>query len=564
MLQTLEVRDFILIERLVLELEPGFNVITGETGAGKSIIIGALELVLGGRARADMVRPGAKRAEVEALFDLGDHLEREAGEALLARLAEADIPFEGELVIRRVINDGGRSRAYLNGRLCTVAQLQAVAVELADVTSQHESVALADPGRHVDYLDRYGRLLDARHGVAEIVDALAEVNARIAELVEHEKSRAEREGYLRYQLEAIGKVDPQPDERDTLEAELSRLKHTERLSELTQHVALALDGATETAEGIVDIVGRLVGELTRAAELDTSLEPLAGELDELWTRLRDVARDTLRYAERLEADPSRLETIQARTFQLDRLLRQHGPTIDDVLGAQARLEAELQAFDDAETERPTLETRRQELTAEGSQLAGALSARRKREAKRLSRAISQRLGELGMGAARVMVTVAPSELGRKGIDRVQFLIAPNKGSEPRPLGRIASGGELSRALLALKQALGASEGPRGGIQVFDEVDTGVGGETADKIGRAIAAIAQQRQVLCITHLAAIAAYADAHFVVRKSDGEELTTSAIDRVDRRRRAEELARMLTGARATKNSIAAARDLLRSCAA
>ncbi|MEM1034488.1 MAG: DNA repair protein RecN [Myxococcota bacterium] len=585
MLQTLEVRDFVLIEHLVLELEPGFNVITGETGAGKSIIIGALQLVLGGRARADMVRRGAHQATVEAQFDLSPQfdLSRSGDETHGLRWREKlealGVAIDGELVVRRVVTAAGRSRAYVNGRLCTVQQLQSLAVELADVTSQHESVALADARRHVDYLDAYGQLMDARAGVAALVDELVDVQSRLESLVARERTRVDREGFVRYQLEAIDKVDPQPGERRSLEAELGRLKHVARLAELSRHVAAVIEGGLadggDDTTALVDQVGRLVGALGEAAALDPSVAPIATELDELWTRLREVGRDTARYAERLEADPDRLDAVQARTFALDRLQRQHGPTLADVLDTRQRLADELEQLASAETERPQLERRRDALRADGAARAERLSRHRKREAKRLSQAISQQLGALGMGEARVTVSVDPSDLSRTGIDRVQFLIAPNRGEDPRPLGRIASGGELSRALLALKRALcvdpapadarpGSVRAPRVGIQVLDEVDTGVGGETADKIGAAIAAIARQRQVLCITHLASIAAYADAHFVVRKQSSTKTTTSAITKVDRKRRAEELARMLTGARATKNSLAAARDLLRASAA
>jgi DNA repair protein RecN (Recombination protein N) len=595
MLIALEIKNFILIESLELVLEPGFNVITGETGAGKSIIIGALEAVLGGRARADMVRPGAKQAEIEALFDV------RGSERIRAQLEASDIPCEGELVVRRVIYDGGRSRAYLNGRLCTLGEVSALALELADITSQHESVALADPGRHLDYLDRHARLLEARGGLGVIVDELGSVVARIADLVHKEKGRAEREGFLRYQLETIEKLRPQAGELEELDAELGRLKHGDRLSQITTKVAAGLDGAYAGAddESPGDALGRLVSELREAARLDPQLGVMADELDYCWGRLREVAREVARYAERLDADPARLDEVQERIFQLERLMRQHGPTLAAVLEAERRLAAELAELEGMHTALPALESQRGQLFDKAARMAKRLSKRRHQAAADLGEAISAQLAELGMGKARVVVDVTPAHcsagssagsssagsssagsstqgprgelsvdgarLGRDGIDRVQFLIAPNRGMEPRPLGRIASGGELSRALLALKRALAQSDHAGSeaqcGIQILDEVDTGVGGETADRIGRAIADISRGRQVLCITHLAAIAAYGDAHFVVHKHDDEAATTSAITRIDGEARAAELARMLTGTRATKTSLAAARDLLQS---
>ena len=574
MLSELRVHNFILIESLELHLEPGFNVLTGETGAGKSIIVGALGLVLGGRARADMVRPGAKEACVEALFDLG------SAPALRARLEEMGVPIEDELVVRRVVLKTGRSRAYLNGRICTITELSMLATELADVTSQHESVALTDPSRHLAYLDRYGRLGDARSALAAIVDELMAVRAELTRLHEQERGRAEREAFLRFQLDAIDEVDPQADELAQLDRERGRLKHAGRLGELTTRVA----GGLDDEGGLCDRLGRIASDLRGAAELDAELEPYAVELDDCWSRLQDAARDVGRYAESVAADPERLGQVQERLFLLEELMRKHGPTLADVLDTRHRIDDELRILAGAEAAMPALHAKRRELLDEAAIAARKLSKRRHRAAKRLGEAISTELAHLGMGSAKVVVDVQPlaksddapvvtvgkgreARLSREGIDRAQFLIAPNRGLEPQPLARIASGGELSRALLALKRALGALEHERHqedasravGVQVFDEVDAGVGGDTADKIGRAIAGIARHRQVLCITHLAAIAAHADAHFVVEKHDDGEITATSISEVADEARVAEVARMLTGAKVNGPAKRAAEELL-----
>jgi DNA repair protein RecN (Recombination protein N) len=573
MLTALCVRDFVLIDNLELRLEPGFNVLTGETGAGKSIVVGALALVLGGRARAELVRPGAREAVVEAMFEA-------AGAGAIERLLErAGIPFEGELLVRRVVQRNGRSRAYLNGRLCTVAELTALGPMLADVTSQHESVALTDARRHIDYLDRYADLLQARDELGELVDELMALGRKLASLREKERSRHEREAFLRFSLEAIRGLAPRPGELGELKSERSRLKHASQLGEMTGRAATALEGDG----GLCDQLGSASSTIAGAAALDQDLEPLSRELDDCWSRLREVARALSRYAERVEADPARLEEVQDRVFRLEGLLRQHGPEIEDVLDAAARMEKEIDEILGAEALLPEIEGQRAQLHAKAATRARKLSRRRREVAERLGQAISSELSELGMGSARVLVEVSQPEgdgaelavdgarLGRDGVDRVQFLIAPNRGAEPRPLGRIASGGELSRALLALKRALGENEalaaghGARVGVQVFDEVDSGVGGDTALRIGRAIADIARHRQVLCITHMASIAAFADAHFVVTKSDGDgALTTSAIARVDGDARTREIARMLTGAGFTPASKRAAQELLAVAAA
>ncbi len=570
MLLLLHVRDFVLIDNLELRLEPGFNVLTGETGAGKSIVIGALDLVLGGRASGDLVRAGATEAVIEALFDAAD------APGLAARLERAGIPVGDELLVRRIVHKSGRSRAFVNGRLCTIAELSALAPLLADVTSQHESVALTDPRRHVEYLDRYADALPLRDELAGLVEELTGLLEHIALLRQRERGRAERESFLRYQLGVVDELDPRPDEIDALRQERSRLKHAGKLADVTAAAARELDGDG----ALCDRLGALTASLASTTSLDATLEPWAAELDDCWSRLRELCRELRRYAERTQADPARLEQVQDRIYRLEELLRQMGPTLEDVLGARARIASELDELTNVEARLPELDERRSRLHEQASKLARKLSRRRREMASRLGAAISHELEELGMGAARVVVDVAPSKgeasdlsvdgarLGRHGIDRVQFLIAPNRGSEPKPLAKIASGGELSRALLALKRALGAhdvassDDGDGGrpiGIQVFDEVDSGVGGDTAARIGRAIADIARHRQVLCITHMAAIAAYADAHFVVTKTHHDACSTSEIARVEGEARVREVARMLTGNKLTASSKRAARELL-----
>ena len=594
MLVALRVQNFVLIDDLELRLEPGYNVLTGETGAGKSIVVGALSLVLGGRASADAVRPGASEAEVEALFDV------RGSEALAAVLEARGISAGGELVIRRVVHANGRSRAYLNGRLCAVGELGELAPELADIVSQHEGVALADARRHIDYLDRFARLTAERSALGEQVSELSAVLDELSAVLTMERSRAEREAFLRFQLDTINALAPEQGELEALATERSRLKHADSLCRVTSAAADRLDTGDEA---LCDELGRLVSDLGKAADLDSTLAATAQEVEDAWLRLREAARELAAYAERLEVDPARLEEVQERMFKLEGLLRQHGPRIEDVLAARARIAGEMDDLASGRSRIPDLERRRDELLAVASERARALSAARRRAARALGAAITAELSALGMGKARVSVEVTPAarqmrdadgvgasgesgglsvdgaRLSRSGIDVVQFLIAPNKGSPPRPLGKIASGGELSRALLAIKRALGGYEClvepgalaadavPQRtgspvravGVQVFDEIDTGVGGATADRIGRSIADIARYRQVLCITHLAPIAAYADAQLVVTKRDDGAQSRSEIARVEGKARVSELARMLAGDKATGATERAARELL-----
>ncbi|KYF73952.1 DNA repair protein RecN [Sorangium cellulosum] len=560
MLVALRVKNFILMDALELRLEPGFNVLTGETGAGKSIVVGALSLVLGGRASAEQIRPGADEAEIEALFDV------RSSDRAMAMLDAAGIASGGEVVVRRVVQATGRSRAYLNGRLCTAGELQALAPELADVASQHESVALTDPSTHLGYLDRFGRLVPARSELAADVAELEALTAQLRAARELERGRGEREAFLAFQLQAIDALSPRPGELADLAAERNRLRHAGRLHDITRRAASRLD---QGDDAMCDELARLASELQAAAEIDPALDPVARAVDACWTELSEAARQIARYAERAEADPDRLSEIEDRMYRLEGLLRQHGPTIEDVLATRARLAGELEQLAGVESHVADLERRRDALLAVAAERARKLSVKRRKAGEKLGVAISGELAELGMGGARVVVDVAPhggdraelvvdgARLGQDGIDRVEFLISPNKGIEPRPLRRIASGGELSRALLALKRVL-AECGPAG-LYVFDEVDSGVGGAVADKIGRAIGDVARHHQVLCITHLAPIAAFADAHFVVAKENAGGIAKSSVARVDKKDRIAEVARMLSGAKVTGASLKAATELI-----
>jgi DNA repair protein RecN (Recombination protein N) len=560
-LLALRVRNFILMDALELRLSPGFNVLTGETGAGKSIVVGALSLVLGGRASAEHVRPGETEAEVEALFDVSE------AEGIRARLEASDVySDDGQLVLRRVVQSNGRSRAYMNGKLCTAGELAALAPDLCDIASQHESVALANPGTHLFYLDRFAKLANARGALAAEVLALEGLVADIKKTLEDERTRGEREAFVTFQLQEIDAVAPRPGEHEELLAERHKLRHTEKLSALVSGASARLD---QEEENLCDAVAKLVKDVRSAADIDASLASVADRFEAAYGELVDVARDLGRYAERVEADPSRLHDVEERLYRLEGLLRRHGPTLDDVLAARDRLAADLARMQGAQSRLTDLQAQRDAVLAKTAAQAKKLSARRKEAAERLARSISNELAELAMGGARVLVDVAPlggdkgdlsvdgARLSRDGIDRVEFLIAPNKGMDPKPLGRIASGGELSRALLALKRVL-AEHGPAG-LYVFDEVDAGIGGAVADKIGRAIADVAKYHQVLCITHLAPIAAFAETHFVVSKESAGSVTKSAVRRVDGKERTAEIARMLAGAKVTSAALQAASELL-----
>jgi DNA repair protein RecN (Recombination protein N) len=566
----LSVRNFVLLERLAFELDAGFNVITGETGAGKSMLVGALSLVLGGRAHPEVVRSGADEAEVEALFEVS------RGSRAAARLEAAGLPTEGELVIRRVVQPAGagarnetRSRAYVNGRLCTATQLTEIAADLCDIASQHESVSLTDPATHLDYLDAFGTLNATREDLAAQVDALSELVAELEIVTASERGRVEREDFLRWQIREIDDLDPREGEEADLEHERARLRHAERLQGATRRAA---DRLYEGENAVCDELARLAAELEQASGIDGSIAPHARVVETARAELADAARALARYAEGVEANPERLVEVEERSFRLQKLNRKHGPTTREVLAHRAGLSRELDAFASATERVAELETRKVGLALRAAASARALSRKRREAADALADAIGSELSQLGMGRARVVVDVtsnsAPASasealvvdgarLTRAGVDRVEFLIAPNRGEEPRPLRKIASGGELSRALLALKRVL-ADQGPAG-TYVFDEVDAGVGGAIAEVIGRAIGDIARHRQVVCITHLPQIAALADTHFVVDKSELRGRTHATVRRLSAAERVEEIARMIGGIKVGESARRAAAEML-----
>jgi len=560
MLTHLRVRRFAIIDQLEVAFGPGLNVVTGETGAGKSILVSALQLVLGAKARPEMVRTGAERAEVEALFDI-----REDG-AARSRLLAMGIEDE-ELVVRRVVEAEGRTRAYVNGKLATAAQLAELAAGLVDISSQHQHHTLADSGTHLGFLDGFAGLGRERAELAERWRTWVAARTLADEADAAARARGDREDLLRFQLSEIGKLAPKPGEEELLAEQIGRLRHGAQLAGLTTRAEEALYSGEAD---VVGQLGRIVADLESGARVDPALAPLAEQLAGARAEVEDVGRELGRYGRTLRADPERLAELEERQHQLRRLARKFGGTLTEALAYREVAQAELDALGGAEERAGVLRAAADAALAEVTVLARAISARRHAEAAQLGAAITEELASLGMGEARVEVAVAVEErpgevlvdggrLGATGFDRVEFLIATNRGEAPRPLRKVASGGELSRALLALKRVL-AAQGPVG-LYVFDEVDTGVGGAVAEVIGRKLHEVSQHHQVLCITHLAQIAVYADTHFQVRKEVVDDRTRSAVRLLTAGERDDEVARMVGGIHVGEGTRRAAREMIRA---
>lgn len=559
MLSALRIRNVAVVESAEISFEPGLTVVTGETGAGKSILVTSLLLALGARGSADLVRAGADRAEVEALFDLRDDA------ALRARLAAMDLPDGDEVVVRRTITAQGRSRATVGGALVTAAQLQALGTGLLDITSQHEHHSLSDPDTHLATLDAWIARPELVDAVRVAVDEARRAAAALAELRAQVATQGERSDLLRFQLAELTQVDPKPGELEALDEEVGRLRHSARLAGITSRADASLSGRERS---VCAELARIEAEVLSAAALDGSLAPLARQLSSARIELDDAAHELARYASRLDRDPDALPRAEERLAALKRLVRRHG-SLEAALATRASLEAQLELLDDAGLHLDRLEREAKAALDAAGRAAHELSVLRRERASALGRAIGAELADLGMGGAVVRVEVSAlsptdgdlahggARLGPRGIDRVELLVAPNPGEPPRPLARIASGGELSRALLATKRVL-AGLGPVG-TYVFDEVDTGVGGAVAESIGRKLAAVARHHQVICVTHLPQIAAFGQAHLHVSKHVEGDRTLSRVAALSRAERVEELARMLGGRKVGAAARAAAKELL-----
>lgn len=603
MLLCLRVSHFAIIDQLEVEFGPGLNVVTGETGAGKSILVSALQLVLGGKARAEVVRTGAQSAEVEALFDVSDDpcvmtRLREMGIPNLQDPAENGqaLPTDGpcELVLRRVISKNGRSRAYINGRMASASQLAGLAAGLCDISSQHEHHTLVDSASHIRYLDAFAGLNESRSAMADSYRHVVACDQKVNDVQQAGRDRLEREDLLRFQVQEIQKLGLKPGEERQLQEERDRSRNCERLGQLTGGAEEALYAADEA---LCQRLARVIHMVQEATTMDRTLSPVGEQLEAAQVQLEDAARELGSYAGSINRDPARLADVEDRLHALSRLKRKYGDSVEAILAHGERARSELDDLDQSEARLEALDKALQEAQESAGKLANQLSRARRRAGKRLGAEITKELASLSMGDAAIRVDVlnigglpTPStsshaansaksdgaasretgvglsvqgaRLTANGIDRVEFLIAPNRGEAPQPLHKVASGGELSRAMLAIKRVL-AGVGP-GGLYVFDEVDSGVGGAIAEVIGRKVKEVSNHHQVLCITHLPQIAAFADNHFHVRKDVQGGRTCSRIDELNKTQQQEEIARMLGGIKITKNTRAAARDMLQEAVA
>ncbi|MBZ4416769.1 DNA repair protein RecN [Myxococcus sp. RHSTA-1-4] len=551
MLLGLRISNVAVIEEVEVAFGAGLTVLTGETGAGKSILVDALGLLLGGRADADVIRAGCEEASVEGVFARTP--------ALGMRLEELGLPDLGEeVLVRRVLGRTGRGKVYVNGALVTVGVLSKLTRGTVDIAGQHEHVSLFDPGLHRVLLDRYGSLDEVLANYFGEYSALREVDARMNALGGDEAKVRERAEFLRFQLDEITRLDPEAGEDARLDAERKRLGSAEKLKRHASEAELLVAGEEQSA---VETVSRALGLVHDAVKSDAMLTPVAQALSTALSELEEAQRRLNRYVEGLESDPSRLADVEERLDALKRLCRKHGTHLDGLLKKRGEIEAELGTLENRQEVLEELAEERRRVEERARKAAMVLSRKRAQSAVEFSAQVREGLGGLAMGKAAFEVRVTPGETLRPdGADEVEFFFSANPGEPPRPLAKVASGGEASRLLLALKRALADSDGC--GCYVLDEADAGVSGAIADVVGRMIKEVSSHRQVLCITHLPQVAAYADAHLLIRKGLKAERTVSEVVVLEAgAERTRELARMMSGVEVTREALGAAEALVRS---
>jgi DNA repair protein RecN (Recombination protein N) len=541
MLTQLTIRNFALIECLGLEFGEGFNVLTGETGAGKSILIDAIAAALGARVGAEVVRTGAERASVEAAFEVSP-----AAASPLADWAE-----EGAIILAREISRSGRSVFRLNGRMCTASTVREVAAALIDLHGQHEHQSLLATERHADYLEGWagGELLANRRRAAQCATALRETRAAIAELRRNERELAQKVDLYRFQVEEIDAAELQPEEEQALDADRLLLASAEKLH---AGAGVALATLAQGEPCAADMLATAAVELGNLTAIDARLAPVAELVESAAVAAQEAARELRRYHESVEFNPERLQQVMERIELLRRLKRKYGDSAAEILAYRDRVAGELQSIEQVGKQEEDLSGRAAELAARLAQVVEQVQQGRRAAAKRFDRLVTEQLRELGMQHTRFESRVErgdPEALDR-GLPAVlgamEFLIAPNPGEPLRPLARIASGGEISRVMLALKTVMAAASPVP--TLIFDEVDAGVGGRTAEVLGRKLASLGQANQVLCITHLPQIACLAATHFQVQKRVAGSRTVVNVSRLEKGNRVAELARMLGGAEST----------------
>ncbi len=568
MLKNLSIKNYALIDELGLEFETGLNIITGETGAGKSIIIDALNLILGERATTEEIRGGADKAIVEGVFTISGN------KKVQILLADSEIECEEEIIVRREVNQKGQSRAFVNDTPIPISQLKQLGDHLVDLHGQHEHQALLRPETHIDLLDDFGGLDNLIKDFREAYHGLGAKLGELTELISKRDALNEKRELYSFQIKEIDAIDPVPDEIDKLEAELRILENAEKLYEATTKLYEIL---YDSESSIHDQLTMVRNQLEDLSQIDKSFEPIKEECEGAKAVVDEVTRFVQSYSSKIDFNPQRLEEIRERLGVLTMFKKKYGGSLEAAIEYREKIGKEFALAENFDEEIRKLELSVESARERSSEIAERLSAKRREVAERVMKSIVGILGEIGIDKAKFEIEIANkayhggdgalksmARLGNdfyettdKGFDFVEFFISTNVGEEPRPLAKVASGGEISRVMLALKTILAKSD--RLPLLVFDEIDTGISGRIAAKVGRSLKNLSGFHQIIAITHLPQIAGMADTHFMVEKVVKGKRAVTQVSKLSDEDRVLEVARLLSGDDVTKASISGAKELI-----
>ncbi|MGE5558300.1 MAG: DNA repair protein RecN [Bacillota bacterium] len=562
----LQVQNFALISQLRINFSQGLNILTGETGAGKSIIIDALGLALGERFSPEMIRTGCEELSIEAVFS--PPIPRIAYEYLNNQGISAK--YDENIIIIREINASGRNRCRINGTSVTVSALAELSRCMVDIHGQHEHQSLLQSEKHLELLDRFGgdSILALKSEVAVLFREREAIKRKLAETLMNEQEKARRIEIYTFELQEIDAVNPKPGEDEQLQADFLRLSSAEKLSQLSKSLCYILN--EENEGGIAGRLGYALKDMEQLASLDKQSDGWIQNLLSLKSQTEDLARELRNYEERIEHNPEALNVCQQRISDIQNLKRKYGPEINDILNHKLKIAGDLETIQHMESDREEHQKKLREIEARLLDKGKNLSEQRKKAAETLAERIEEQLNELNMKNTRFIIKIEQKEdpqglpdqgrtiaVSENGLDHVEFLVAPNLGEEPRPLHKIASGGELSRIMLGIKAILGELDDLP--TMIFDEIDAGVGGRTSQVVAEKLIFIGQQRQVICITHLPQIASMGHAHFYLEKTARDGRTFVSIKTLNMTERVQELARMLGGAAVTGTTLEHAQEML-----
>jgi DNA repair protein RecN (Recombination protein N) len=553
MLLELRIKNFAIIDVLSLSFSKGFNILTGETGAGKSIILNAVHLLLGDRATEEWIRSSEEEASVEALFNISENLEvREKIKGKAPSLSGSGE--EDSLLIRRVISRSGRGKVFINGNLATLGMLLEIGEGLLSIYGQHEHQSLQRVETHIDILDEFGGLLGLREFFQKQYQEFVSVSEALEKIQAEKERRAKEQELMAFQSKEIEASRLQIGEEEALKEERTILTHAKKLMDFSR-------GAEETLYSeqgsMIEKIQKILNQGREMATIDPSLSQPLKALETTLIQLEEIALVMRDYSRRVEMNPMRLDEIENRLEEIDRLKRKYGATVKEVLSFKQRADEALRSFRTDEERLSHLEGRLEPLRQGVTSLGEKLSGERKRVALELKKSIERELNSLGMKKTIFEIQLNPLPLSLKGVDRVEFLISPNVGEEVKPLAKIASGGELSRIMLAMKRILAKVGGRQ--VLIFDEVDSGIGGAMAEVVGKKLRELSRHHQVICVTHLPQIACFADQHYSVRKEVKSGRTLTLVDALNEESIVDEIARMLGGVKITEKTRAHAKEMI-----